>query len=158
MTASALTLRIELVPSTCWYKSLREQMPRAQWDKLRKKVYADQNNVCAICAAADRLNCHEVWEYDDARRIQRLLGFQAVCSLCHHVTHFGKATLLVKDGRLDLNALTEHFMRVNGVDREVFEAHRTAAFRVWRERSLYPWKTDLGEWAALVAQRDRSGR
>ena len=70
-----------------------------------------------------------------------------------NTTHFGKAKLLADQGRIDLNAVIAHFMKVNGVDLEVFEAHRTAAFQIWRERSLYQWQTDLGEWAALVVEK-----
>jgi hypothetical protein len=153
MTAQSLKLRIDLVPSTCWYRSLREQMQRSRWDALRKRVYADQGHICAICGIGGRLNCHEVWEYDDERHIQRLVGFQAVCNLCHHTTHFGKAELLAGEGRIDLNAVIEHFMKVNSVGREIFENHKTAAFRTWRERSLHQWRTDLGEWARLVVKK-----
>src|SRR5262245_40939349 len=110
-------------------------MKRSEWDKLRRRVYAEQHDICAICGASGRLNCHEIWRYDDARHVQTLLGFQAVCALCHHVTHFGKAQLLAAQGRIDLNAVIEHFLAVNQVAREIFESHKNATFAVWRERS-----------------------
>jgi hypothetical protein len=72
--ATAQKLTIELVPKTCWYSNLRNAMPRSSWDKVRKKVYADYGHRCGVCSAANvRLNCHEIWEYDDQRHIQRLL-------------------------------------------------------------------------------------
>jgi hypothetical protein len=153
MTVPPLKLKIDLVPETCWYKTLRGRMRRPLWDNLRKKVYADQGILCAVCQAEGRLNCHEIWEYDETRHVQRLEGFQAVCSMCHHATHFGKAHLLADQGRLDLNAVIEHFMKVNSVGREVFESHKTAAFRIWRERSTHQWQTDLGEWVSLVSAK-----
>lgn len=150
MKSKELKLSIDLVPKTSWYKNLRKQMKQSQWNKLRKKVYAEQGNVCAICGEGGRLNCHEVWSYDEAKHIQKLIGFSAVCNMCHHVTHVGMAQTLASKGHLNLNAVVEHFMKVNGTNQKVFEKHKTEAFRIWRERSQHEWKTDLSEWASLV--------
>jgi hypothetical protein len=152
MRRPIMKLAIDLVPETCWYKSLRKQMRRSEWDKLRREVYVQQGNVCKICGAGGKLNCHEIWHYDEKRRVQKLSGFQAVCNMCHHVTHFGMAQILAGQGHLDLEAVVEHFMQVNKVSREVFQAHKTEAFRIWRQRSELQWETDLGEWASLIAQ------
>src|SRR5262245_37533854 len=54
-----LKLRIDLIPETCWGKNLRLRMKRSEWDKLRKKVYADQGHACSVCGARGRLHCHE---------------------------------------------------------------------------------------------------
>jgi hypothetical protein len=72
-----LRLTIELVPSSCWYQSLRTAIPRSAWDKLRREVYASYSYHCAICGADGRMNCHELWEYDEPRAVQTLRGFQA---------------------------------------------------------------------------------
>jgi hypothetical protein len=92
-----------------------------------------------------------VWQYDDARSVQLLLGFRAVCGLCHHLMHFGLAQQLAEKGHLDLQAVIAHFTKVNGVGRAEFRAHRTVAFKTWRERSKHSWRTDLGEWSGLVS-------
>lgn len=60
--------------------------------------------------------------------------------------------MLASEGHLDLEAVVEHFMRVNGVSRAEFDAHQTEAFATWRERSKHQWQTDLGEWAELVSE------
>jgi hypothetical protein len=125
-------------------------MKRSAWNSLRTGVLAGQGNRCGVCRSESKLSCHEAWEYDDENKIQRLGGFEAVCALCHHVTHFGKAKLLSADRRIDLEAVINHFMTVNGTSRETFEAHRDDAFRIWRERSQYEWQTDLGDWASLI--------
>src|SRR5713226_9246246 len=153
MSNQRLKLRIDLVPKNCWHKSLRVQMPRSRWDKLRSEVFAAQGRVCAVCGAGGCLNCHELWLYDDVRHVQKLSGFGAVCSMCHHVTHFGHATVLAAEGRIDIDAVVCHFMKVNGTSREEFQAHKAEAMRVWRERSKHEWTTDLGQWATLVSTR-----
>ncbi len=152
MQHETLKLTIDLVPKTCWYTNLRKLMRDSQWDKLRKKVYADAGHLCQICGTGGRLNCHEIWQYDDERRVQKLTGFQALCNMCNFVKHFGMAGMLASQGKLDLAAVIQHFLKVNGVSRELFEAHETEVIRIWRARSERQWQTDLAEWISLVPQ------
>lgn len=72
-----LKLTVDLVPHTQWYKNLRLQVPRSVWDKLRKEVYAQAGFKCQICGTEDKLNCHEIWEYEEKNRVQHLKGFHA---------------------------------------------------------------------------------
>jgi len=147
----SLKLTIELVPATSWYNNLRDKMRQSQWDKLRKNVYAEYEYKCGICGASeDRLNCHEIWEYDDTKHEQKLKGFIALCNMCHFVKHIGQANILAQQGRLDLEKVIEHFMEVNNCNRDTFEHHRQKAFGQWRERSLQEWLVDLGEYEDLI--------
>lgn len=148
--AQPLCLTIELVPVSCWYQSLRSAIPRSAWDKLRRGVYAAYDYRCAICGADGRMNCHELWEYDEVRAVQTLRGFQAICDWCHHVKHIGKANLLAKQGKLDYQRVIDHFLQVNACDMETFERHRREAAAQWSRRNQYEWTTDLGEWQKLV--------
>ena len=151
-----LKLTIELVPQTSWYDNMRKVIPKTQWDKLRKRVYAEYSHKCGICGATEgRLNCHEIWEYDDTNHEQKLKGFIALCDLCHHVKHIGLAGILSQEGKLDLEKVVEHFMKVNGCDSRTLEEHRQKAFEQWRERSRHSWRVDLGEYEspAIVTRR-----
>ena len=153
-----MKLRIELVPKTCWYQSLYRILPKAQWNKIRKETVAKAGNVCEICGASGKLYCHEIWEYDDKRGIQRLRGFEAVCSLCNLVKHSGLANILAFEGKLDYETVVAHFMKVNNVGREEFEKHRGEAFALWRERSKRGWKTDLGQFSDLLPDETSGDR
>jgi hypothetical protein len=135
-----LRLTIELVPATSWGANLRDVLPAAEWDRLRRQVYAASGHRCAICRAGGRLHCHELWDYDDTRHIQALRGLVALCTLCHHVKHIGHAHLLAEQGKLDYEQVVAHFLRVNGCDRATFERHRAAAFAQFSERSRYEWQ------------------
>jgi len=143
-------LRIELVPSTSWYDNLRKVLPKSEWDKIRKKVYANYRHRCGICGAERRLNCHEVWEYDDKKYSQKLLGFIALCDMCHHVKHIGLAGILASTGSLDYEKVVEHFMKVNDCDEEIFKKHKERAFDEWRKRSQHEWRVDLGEYENII--------
>ncbi len=148
--AQPMKLTVELVPETSWYSNLRKAMPRAQWDKLRRKVYAEYGHRCGICGAGGRMNCHEVWKYDDDDQTQRLDRFISLCDMCHHVKHIGFAGVLAGEGRLDFEKVVEHFMNVNRCDRATFEEHSREAFAVWRRRSRHRWTVDLGEYRPLT--------
>jgi len=145
-----LKLTIELVPKTQWFKSIRENMPSSEWDKLRKSVYTEYNHRCAICDGGGRMNCHEVWEYDDQNHIQKLTGFVALCNLCHHVKHIGLASKLAQQGKLNFDSIINHFMNVNNCNIETFVQHKNAALRKWKARSRHEWNIDFGDYQSLM--------
>jgi len=129
-------------------------MKESDWDKLRKQIYAKYDNKCGICGAEERLNCHEIWEYDDQNHVQRLVGFIALCHLCHFVKHIGLAGVLASKGELDYKKVVEHFMKVNQCGISEFEKHKQNAFTQWAERSKHKWKIDLGEYQSLVRDNE----
>jgi hypothetical protein len=140
----------DLVPETSWAKNLRKMIPRSEWDTIRKGVYAQQGHRCGICGKAAKLECHESWEYDDAEHVQRLGGFIALCSMCHHVKHLGMAGVLAGEGKLDMRTVIVHFIAINQCDRAAFNDCKRVAFAQWEERSRHQWRVDLGEFASLV--------
>jgi|SRR6476659_627829 len=148
--AGAYKLTAELVPEKSWSINLRKQMTKGQWDKLRKKAIADAGEKCAICGAEGPLYCHEVWEYDEANLVQQLAGFTALCNLCHHVKHFGMASTLASEGRLDIERVIAHFMAVNDCDLKAFKRYIVQVGKQWQERSKHEWTVDLGQYAALA--------
>jgi hypothetical protein len=148
----SLRLTIELVPKTSWYNNMRKVIPQKAWDKLRKSVYAEYGHRCGICGAEGRLECHEIWEYDDQNHTQTLRGFIALCPLCHRVKHIGLAGILALKGELDCEQVVLHFMKVNECSRDVFEQHKKQAFEQWRLRSQYQWVVNLGQYESLVSR------
>jgi hypothetical protein len=153
--ANELKLTIELVPRTSWYNNMRKVLPQSDWDKIRKRTYAEYGHRCGICGFVGKLNCHEIWHYDDQNRIQKLAGFIALCDLCHHVKHIGLADILASRGELDFDKVVEHFLQVNECNKETFEQHHRHAFEQWRERSKYEWRIDLGEYEGLVQNKSK---
>lgn len=151
-----LKLTAELVPSSCWYRNLRSAVPRPVWDRIRRSVYAQYKHRCGACGERGRLNCHDIWEYDEQTHIQRLTGLIALCDLCHHVKHLFHTGGLAAEGKLDYELVVQHFMRVNGCDRREFEAHREQAFELYDERSQHEWRVEWGEYERLVTHQEVS--
>ncbi len=155
MAPEEIRLKIELVPSTSWYDNLRKYATEETWDKIRKAAYADYGYRCGICDAKGRLNCHEIWEYNDEKYIQILKGFVALCDMCHHVKYIGLAGILASEGKLDYEKVIKHFMKVNDCDRRIFEEHKKRAFEQWRSRSSHEWHIDLGAYENVIQRASK---
>lgn len=135
-------LTVELVPSTSWYANVRSHLPVEQWDLVRRAVYRRARYRCEVCGGRGEhhpVECHEVWDYDDERRVQRLKRLVALCPACHQVKHLGLASV---NGRYD-EAL-EHLAGVNKWTLEDARRHADAAFAQWNERSEHEWTLDWG--------------
>lgn len=141
-----LKLTIELIPSTAWNNNLRSLMRPQDWDILRQKVYANYQHRCGICLSSGRLECHEIWQFDNINHIQKLTGLIALCDLCHRVKHIGLSELHADQGKINYDTLVNHFMKINNCDRQTFTTHKNAAFALWEKRSLYQWRLDIGNY------------
>jgi len=150
-----MKLEIELVPSTVWYRNVRLLVSKTVWDKIRKESYNNANHKCQICEAEGRLNCHEIWEYDDKKHIQKIKGFISLCDNCHMIKHMVFAGIQVSKGLLDMDKLIEHFMKVNNVDRKTFDEHDAKSFLEWGERSKHKWKQDFGEYSKFIKNNNQ---
>jgi hypothetical protein len=134
-------LTIELVPSTSWYNNVRAKVTTREWDIIRKAVYNSAHNVCEICGGKGKkhaVECHEIWEYDDSKYIQKLIGMIALCPSCHKVKHMGLAKMI---GEYEI--AVKHLAKVNGWTKEDAKIYIEAQFEKWAQRSNHKWTLDI---------------
>ena len=138
-------LTIELVPSSSWGDNLRSRLKQSQWDMLRKKAYAAANHQCEICGGKGTnqgynwpVECHEVWDYDDTKHVQKLVRLIALCPRCHQVKHFGLAQMRGQGERA-----LQHLGKVNGWTKAAALEHSYKALAKWSVRSQQDWHLDL---------------
>lgn len=141
--AKDFKLSIELIPSTSWGNNLRKLVKPFMWTKIRNEVLEKFGGTCAICKSIGTLDCHEVWEYDDEKHIQKLIGFLALCKDCHDLKHIGFASL--QNGKSKYERLVHHFMKVNKCTRMNFINHYTKAMEKFRKRSRHDWVLDVND-------------
>jgi hypothetical protein len=145
-TDSTPRLTIELVPRTCWFSNVRDRVSREDWDRIRKQVYEHAGRRCEVCGgrgSGHPVECHEVWEYEEATGVQRLVRMVALCPGCHEVKHIGLAGI---KGRGEIAAA--HLSEVNGWTPQVAAVYIDQAFDVWIERSDRTWSLDVSALAA----------
>jgi hypothetical protein len=137
-----LKLRVELVPSNCWWSNVRSNLTKQDWDKIRKKIYREANNLCEICGekgAEHPVECHEIWNYNLTNTTQELNGFIALCPSCHQVKHIGLANKLGK-----FNEALRHFMKINEItDHSIAMEFVTYFFEEHKEISSINWNFDI---------------
>lgn len=134
-------LTVELVPHPLWQKNVRALTTQAQWDFIRFECYDKAKWVCEICGGVGPtypVACHEVFEYDDAARLQTLKGVQALCPMCHSVKHLGLAQ---RQGLWD--DCIAHMLRVNGWTHAQSVKYLSDVFHKNDERNFYTWTQDL---------------
>ena len=134
-------LTIELVPQGQWGANLRSELPRKEWDRLRKSVYKAANYRCEVCGGKGPkwpVECHERWEYDESTKVQSLVGLIALCPPCHEVKHIGRAGVMGRSA----HALA-HLMKVNEWGSEEAIKYVDECFGVWARRSNEDWKLDI---------------
>lgn len=134
-------LTIELVPKSCWFSNVRSCVSKSDWDKLRKSTYRAAGYKCEVCGDKGPkwpVECHEVWNYDDKHKIQKLERMIALCPSCHEVKHIGLANVRGRYGKA-----VKHLAKVNGWTEEQADHYARSAFNVWAERSDWKWELDL---------------
>jgi hypothetical protein len=134
-------LTIELVPKTCWFANLRSIVKSEDWDILRKETYKLAGYYCEICGGKGvqwPVECHEVWEYDDERKIQRLKKLIALCPSCHEVKHVGYANIRNR-GEIAI----KHLAKINEWSINEAEVYVKQCFETWVRRSKFNWHLDL---------------
>lgn len=153
-----LIITIDPIPEQNWGINLAHLLPVKEWDKLRKNVYKQYNYKCGICNSEGRMNCHEIWNFDDEKYIQKLVGFIALCNKCHDIKHWGRSVAMVHKGQYlseYLDLLTKHFLKVNKCSQEDFDAHKVEVGNKQQERNKHKYKVDFGILSPdkLVVQR-----
>ncbi len=133
-------LNFELVPDGCWYSNLRSALPKSVWDVVRKDAYARAEGKCSICGRkVNRLEAHEIWEYDEKTNTQILKDVIAVCGMCHGVIHIGRTTLMGKEEQA-----SNWYMRVNKCSYADYRKALGEANEKHQRLNLVPeWKLDV---------------
>jgi len=129
-----LKLKIEPRPVSTWGITLANRLPRKEWDDIRQQVYREADYTCRVCGTnTSKLHCHELWIFDDRRRIQRLVGFQCLCELCHDVKHFGRSKQVYS--RKYVDKLVRHWCKVNKKTRRDFNIYEKKILELNRKRA-----------------------
>lgn len=136
-----IILELELVPSSCFYKNVRQILTSTQWKIICNKVYNECYYKCIICEGVGEkhpVEAHETWEYDYENLVQKLKYIKGLCNMCHTVKHFGLAEIQGKR-----NLALNHLMKINNLNKVQAEKYISEQFIIWAKRSKYKWTLDI---------------
>lgn len=108
-----LILYPELIPYAMHGKNVRAVLTAEDWQTVARISYKEAGHRCEICNAKGKLECHEIWKFNDKKLIQSLVGLITLCPDCHRVKHIGLARKMGWYG----DAL-EHMAKVNGISKK----------------------------------------
>jgi DNA polymerase III epsilon subunit-like protein len=109
--------------------------------------------ICKACGveSTDSLHLHELWEFDDDKCTQTLVGLKAICEDCHNAIHIGRANAV---GLGDV--AKEHLKKVNGWTDARAIKHIKSAEVLWHRRREVDFEIDVS-WLienGLLSSRD----
>lgn len=135
-------LTIELVPSPLWTFNLRKMFTKKKWDETRRACYQRANGTCEVCGSLNGKppEAHEIWEYNDMRRVQTLRGLISLCHLCHKVKHIGFA---LSQGHDTFGRAVNHLAKVNEWPFDLAAEYIDRQFQIHELRSELSWTQDL---------------
>jgi len=146
-----VSLTLELVPESCWYKNLRSELSEGEWKFVKDAVLREKNYRCSVCSRKGKpgfwLHCHETWTYDEAVRTQTLTDIVLLCPDCHNAKH---------PGRLDDSAFEEVLKYVGAINKWGADKTRNyvnKCFSLWETRSKLEWKQDMSFVSSYVPVR-----
>lgn len=142
-------LTVELIPQTAWGQNLRAILSRRDWDVLRRWCYQRAGYKCECCGGVGPkhpVECHEVWDWDEANQMQWLAGLVALCPTCHSVKHIGRTLVVSNDPYRTFDQLMRHIARTNGWDGGQTEDHFFQEQQLWQYRSSLKWHLNVSAW------------
>jgi hypothetical protein len=128
---------VELVPWSHWGASLAQLAPRDLWDTLRRACYRRAGYRCEACGGTGPehpVEAHEIWSYDEERRVQKLVRLIAFCPDYHAAKHFGRTIAVSKLDPAFGDRMLAHLQSVIGWNDATREAYLQEAFSTHRRR------------------------
>lgn len=137
-----MKLEFGLIPQTSWGLSLANKLGKEEWDKIRKEVYKKANYRCQICGEDGVLHSHEVWRFELKKKIQRLVGIECLCEMCHNVKHFGRSKKVYSKSYVD--RLIKHWCKINGKSERDFNAYNAKVHLEYKKLAGVDWQVKVG--------------
>jgi len=134
-------LYIDMIPRSSWYTNARSILSGHEWNKIKRKVYAINNNRCSICNGIGKkhpVEAHERWKYNEDTKVQKMINIVPLCPMCHLTTHYGLAQIKGKEQQA-----YEHFLKVNNFEEYEAEHYMEIGYKTWIRLSKIEWKVDV---------------
>lgn len=152
------TLFVDLIPSSCWFKSAESVVKAEFWPRLSRFLLERVDYTCECCQTKPtteedfplmdekkpiHLEIHERYQYNFGKQQQILKRLIVLCSNCHLVTHYGKKGVSNEDEEKKI--VLNHLMKVNASIESIEQAneHLKKAYHRWELRDQVYWKQDF---------------
>lgn len=137
-------MTIEPRPASTWGITLANLLPKEEWNEIRQQVYWEADYTCVICGSTKQpMHAHEQWLLDDKKKVQRLVGIECCCRLCHDVHHFGRSSMVYR--KTYREELVKHWCKVNSKSQEDFNRYYAEVQTLSRKRANIYYIVKVGK-------------
>lgn len=120
---------VKRMPSYAQKRSVRENIGKKNWAKVRAVMLEKYNCSCTVCGFkpgdTGMLEVHEQWECDENKTVLKLVDLALLCAYCHgfqHLEHTAMLRIRRETWGEDRHKLNIHFMKTNQCTQEVLQA------------------------------------
>lgn len=141
---SKYRLRIQMVPEKASGHNLRGLIPSTQWDRIKNAAFAVAGHRCEACGgvgSSHPVECHELWDFNQKLRLQKLNGLQVLCPDCHGAAHIGFSKKSKSPQTYE--RIRGKLMSVNGLTGDQVDKYIRMAFASHNETRDMLWVMDL---------------
>lgn len=141
-------INIELIPYEAHGFNVRSRLRKDQWERICKVIHrktAKSSLRCQQCGESGLtqgfshpVECHEVWEFDENKKTQKLVGMVSICPLCHKAKHIGLADKMGYGEQV-----RKHMAKYNRWSREQVDNYVAHAKQLVKRRSGTNYNLDL---------------
>jgi hypothetical protein len=142
-------INIEMIPFEAHGYNVRSRLSEVQWRDICKVIHRKNAKggqlVCQQCGENGLkqgfnhpVECHEIWNFNESKAVQKLTGMLTLCPLCHKAKHIGLAD---KMGYGDKTR--KHMKKYNHWSTSKVEEYIELSKKIVSEKSGKPYKLDL---------------
>jgi hypothetical protein len=142
-------INMELIPFEAQGFNVRSRVRKDQWEKIctivHKKATPGGAYRCQQCGESGKIQgfthpveCHEVWEFDEINRVQKLVGMVSICPMCHKAKHLGLAEKMGFGAKV-----REHMAKYNQWSQSQVDEYIRLSKQVVRLKSGQTYNLDL---------------
>lgn len=118
----------EFIPEKQNFKNVRSFLQYREgsykpWKMIRDLCEEQAGGKCVICSkptpdSKNATECHEQWGFDEKRKIEKLLNFEALCKTCHEIKHINRFFSHDEKKNEKFNLLMSRYCELNGISKE----------------------------------------
>lgn len=147
---------LSLIPKNIWYINLRTMLSVDEWNIISKRIRVEQEYTCFCCKVSlnelkstKYFHAHEMWWFDDTKKIVDLKAILCVCWKCHESMHLGFASV-----KNNYKQAFGHLMKVNKWNYETANIYVESSFEKWSQNSNIDWKFNISSFENILTEQE----
>lgn len=138
-------INFSLIPRAAYGQKLKSVTGEREWLSISTKIREKADYVCSCCGERHPepygTHAHEIWEFNQRTKTQKLKDIVCVCANCHEVIHF-------LNSKLPQATLVDRYITINDMSKEEGLRDYKVALRrfLFLTDTVDKWELDVSEY------------